>query len=512
MSDSESRELVIDNFAGGGGASEGIEKALGQSVDFACNHDRIAVQVHKANHPNTNHLCQDIWSVDPMQISKGRPIGLAWFSPDCRHFSKAKGKAKVSPQVRDLAWVVVEWAKTVRPRVIMLENVEEFKTWGPLVGDRPCPKRKGVTFNWWVQRLERFGYEVQFRELKACDYGVPTTRKRLFMIARCDGEAITWPTPTHGPGLQPYRTAAEIIDWSQPVHSIFLSKEDGKAVGVKRPLAENTQKRIARGIRKYVMEAKEPFVVTCNHGGDHFRGQGLGEPFKTVCASRDAHGLVAPTMIQTGYGERKGQKPRTLDLGKPLGTVVAGGAKHALCAAFMARHWGGMYARDLDKQPWPTTTTRGSQDQIVTSNLIKLRGTCKDGQPVNEPVPALTAGGNHVGEVRAFLTKYYSSGGQDQNLNEPMHTLRTKACMGLVTVAGEEYQIADIGMRMLTPRELFRAQGFRDSYIIDREYDGTAVTKTHQIRLCGNSVPPRMAEVLVRSNFEAREIEHSEVA
>ena len=619
-------ELVVDNFAGGGGASTGIEMAIGRSVDIAINHDPEAIAMHEINHPHTQHFCESVWDIDPREVCAGRPVGLAWFSPDCKHFSKAKGGKPVEKKIRGLAWVVMKWIGTVRPRVIILENVEEFTTWGPLVKDpdgnhRPCPKRKGQTFKSFVNAMERHGYNVEYKELRASDYGTPTIRKRLFLIARCDGQPIVWPNATHydpkataKPGkCKPQLTAADCIDWSIPCQSIFERK---------KPLAEATMRRIARGIMKYVINADEPFIVKVNHGYDYFRGQSINEPvqtitsklgsglvvpklapfvtehangsnqrnmpadeaLRTICAEvKGGHfALVTPTLVQTGYGERKGQAARALDLDKPLGTVVAGGQKHALIAphitkfransigssadeplhtvtaggeckrpagaahamgvvqaeiapyiarqfgesighgvdqpngtvtaggagksqlvaAFLAKHYGGNYQGPgaAMQGPVPTVTTV-DHNALVTSNLMKLRGTCKDGQPVAAPVPTLTAGGNHVGEVRAFLLKYYSEGGQWQDCREPMHTIPTKDRIGLVVVKGELYQIVDIGMRMLEPHELYRAQGFPSDYIHDRTADGKRLSKSAQVRMCGNSVCPPLAAALVRANY-----------
>ncbi len=424
--DLEADELIVDNFAGGGGASDGIELALGRSPDIAVNHDPEAIAMHEANHPSTLHLCGDVWDVNPKKICAGRRVGLAWFSPDCKHFSKAKGGKPVQNKIRGLAWVAIRWARAVRPRVIVLENVEEFQTWGPLMDDGfPDPERRGLTFRRWMGELRACGYVVELRELRACKFGAPTTRKRLFVIARCDGRPIVWPEETHGPGLLPYRTAAECIDWSIPVPSIF---------GRSRPLAENTLRRISRGIRKFVLEAERPFVV----------------------------GNVVPTLIQTGYGERPGQAPRSLDLGAPLGTVVAGGAKHALVCVFLAKHYGG-------------NETPGSP---MTKPFDTV--TCTD----HHALVAVRLGETLREDVLTFLA--------DRELVEP------------VMVEGVEYEIADIGMRMLAPRELFRAQGFRDSYRIDPIYNGKPLTKTAQTRMCGNSVSPYVAREIVRANFSRR--------
>lgn len=601
-------EIIVDNFAGGGGASTGIEMALGRCVDIAINHDPEAVALHQINHPQTKHYCESVWDVHPAKAVESRPVGLAWFSPDCKHFSKAKGGKPREKRIRGLAWVVLRWAHWARPRVIMLENVEEFKTWGPLLeSGQPCPKRKGDTFRSFVHQLQEKGYAVETRELRACDFGAPTIRKRLFMIARCDGQPIAWPAPTHGApdspevamGLRkPWRTAAECIDWSVPCPSIFERT---------RPLAEATMRRIARGIRRYVIESADPFIVKVNHGSEEFRGQPLNapmqtltakhgfglavpyavgaggpeysakpkaldvpfntlttenhshvvmpyltehangstqrnfpadEPLRTQCAEvKGGHfAVVAPTMVQMGYGERPGQAPRALDLGRPLGTVVAQGGKHALVSAFMAKHYGGHYdgaGAPLDGPSHTITTAdhhalvsaqlvgcggRAAQSRprgvdepaqtltakadtcLVTSNLVKLRGECT-GSAAAEPVATVTASGTHIGEVRAFLVKYYGQGGQDQNIQDPMHTIPTKDRMGLVTVAGQEYQIADIGMRMLEPHELYAAQGFPSSYVIAPTINGRRLPKHAQVRMCGNSVCPPLAAALVRANL-----------
>ncbi len=508
------RELIIDSFAGGGGASTGIEQALGRPVDIAINHNAEALAMHQANHPGTRHLCEDIWAVDPKVATGGRPVALLWASPDCKHFSKAKGGKPVDKNIRGLAWVVIRWAAAVRPRVIMLENVEEFKTWGPVVNSQPCPMNKGHTFRRWIQRLQELGYRVEHRELRACDYGAPTIRKRLYLIARCDGLPIVWPAPTHGKHLIPYRTAADCIDWSIPCPSIFERK---------RPLADATLRRIAKGIQRYVIEACAPFIVTNT----------TGHP----------GALVSPTLIQVGYGEREGQSPRVPGLHKPLGTVV-NGQKHALVTAFLAKHYTGVVGSDLFDpvgtvtavdhhslvsanlihmghgeqsadgarrwshgirdvaDPLNTITASGATAGLVTSHIIKLRGD-NVGSAASEPLHTISAGGQHHGEVRAFLIKYYGNERDGVSLNHPMHTVTAKDRIGLVTIEGQDYQIADIGLRMLTPRELFKAQGFPDSYLIDLDYNGKPLTKTAQVRLCGNSVCPPVAQALVEANMQA---------
>ncbi|EMO4266732.1 DNA cytosine methyltransferase [Enterobacter hormaechei subsp. xiangfangensis] len=666
------REMIVDNFAGGGGASTGIELAIGRSVDIAINHDENAIAMHKTNHPDTLHYCESVFDVDPSAATSGKPVGLAWFSPDCRHFSKAKGAKPVKKEIRGLAWIVLRWALAVRPRVMMLENVEEFKTWGPLLDEelRPDPERAGETFEAFVgmlstgiaanhpalaevceflaiephgqqaqQLIAGLGYEVDYRELRACDYGAPTIRKRFFMVMRCDGRKIHWPEATHGDPkslevqsgkLAPWRTAAECIDWNIPARSIFDRK---------KPLAENTLKRIARGIQRFVIESASPFIVKCNHttskgSYDCFRGQELKvplqtitkthgyalavphltkfrtgaigqpltEPVPTVTAGSSARPggnghalgvveaaitpfmagnggseyqakprplnkpshtilkqsracvvapviarqfgasvghradepsatitaggggksqLVTPTLIQMGYGERPGQEPRVLQLNNPLGTVTAGGNKFATVSAFLAKHYGGNYTgsgvgldepahsvttvdhhalvsaqivgvggragqsrpRDVS-EPLQTLTTK-ADSAMVTSHLIKLRGTCRDGQAIDTPMPTITAGGQHVGEVRTFLETYCGESEDEW----------------LVTIEGVKYQIVDIGMRMLQPHELYKAQGFPDGYVIDQDYRGNRYAKDKQVARCGNAVPPPFARALVEANL-----------
>ncbi|HBQ4934245.1 TPA: DNA cytosine methyltransferase [Klebsiella pneumoniae] len=681
-------EIIVDNFAGGGGASTGIELAIGRSVDIAINHDPNAVAMHTTNHPGTLHYCESVYSVRPKIATAGRSVGLAWFSPDCRHFSKAKGAKPVEKAIRGLAWIVIRWALDVGPRVMMLENVEEFKTWGPLlaVEMRPDPDRIGETFLAFVGMLTSgvpadhpallecceflelspdseqakrlvagLGYVVDFRELRACDYGAPTIRKRFFMVMRRDGQPIVWPEATHGDPkspavlagkLAPWRTAAECIDWSIPAPSIFDRKKS---------LAENTLKRIARGIQRFVIESASPFIVKCNHTTtkgkyDCFRGQALTEPLQTITKThgyaiavphltkfrtgatgqpvtepvptvtagtsrrpggnghalgiveaglvpflagnggseyqakprpldKPAHTilkesracvvapviarqfgasvghradepsatitaggggksqLVVPTLIQMGYGERPGQAPRVPGLDKPLGTVVAGGGKHAVVGAFLAKHYGGNYTgpgvgldepahsvttvdhhalvtaqivgvggragqsrpRDVS-EPLQTMTTKADA-AMVTSHLIKLRGTCRDGQTTDEPMPTITAGGQHVGEVKTTLAVE----DYDEERAQQVLAFLQKYCgedsTGLVDIGGVTYRIVDIGMRMLQPHELYRAQGFPEWYIIDQDYRGVKYAKDKQVARCGNAVPPPFAEALVRANL-----------
>lgn len=542
-------ELVVDLFAGGGGASTGIEQAIGRAVDIAINHDPEAVALHQANHPQTRHFVSDVFEVDPLVVTDGQPVGLLWASPDCKHFSKAKGGKPVSKKIRSLAWVVVKWAKLVRPRVICLENVEEFQTWGPLGADNmPCPKRKGKTFARWKCSLEAMGYTIEHRELRACDFGAPTIRKRLFLVARCDGQPIVWPEPTHAaPGslqikakkLKPWRTAAECIDWSIPAPSIFERS---------KPLADATCKRIAKGIQRYVVEAAEPFIVgsstpflTEHANASSQRTFGANEPLRTQVAQiKGGHfAAVVPTLIQTGYGERPGQAPRVPGLEKPIGTLV-GSEKHALVSAFLAKHYTGVVGSDMAdpvatvtsvdhhslvtanmvhlghgeqangakrwshgirdvREPVNTITASGAVGALVTGHMLKLRGT-NVGSAATDPLHTVSAQGTHHAQVQAFLIKYYGTD-QDPRMTEPMHTVPTKDRFGLVTIHGEEYAIVDIGLRMLTPRELYRAQGFPEDYQIDTGGDGRPLTKTAQVRMCGNSVCPPMSRAIVGANY-----------
>ncbi|MDQ0510923.1 DNA cytosine methyltransferase [Ancylobacter amanitiformis] len=548
------RGLIVDGFAGGGGASTGIEWALGRSPDVAINTDAAALAMHGQNHPRTLHLNKNIWKADPMTVTAGQPVGLMWASPDCRDHSKAKGGRPVSRSVRALAWVVVSWARQVRPKVILLENVEEFEDWGPIdaEGNR-CKKRKGQEFKRWVAELARLGYDVEWRRMRACDYGAPTTRNRLFLVARCDGLPIVWPASSHGDpksavvrsgGLLPWRTAAEIIDWDRPCPSIFMARTEARhyklrtGVKVNRPLARNTMARIAAGTKRYILDAEKPFIVTCNHSGDGFRGQDVGEPFKTVAASRDAHGLVSPTMIQTGYGERDGQSPRALDIHKPLGTAVAGGGKHAVVSAYLAQHNAGPRpgapGRDV-REPMSTPTTSGSQQAVVSAHMLTLKGSDRRASSVEAPAPTACAKGQHNAVVMPTLTVYYGSDEDGAGVDEPMRTVTSKPRFGLVEaeavippmtpeqeisarrvaaflrefgawddrefVTVGPYVIVDLGMRMLTPRELARAQGFPDSYVLAANYNGRTLNETEQRRMIGNSVSPFPAAALVRANM-----------
>ena len=691
-------ELIIDNFAGGGGTSTGLEQAFGRPVDIAINHDPEALAMHAANHPHTTHLCESVWDVDPIKVTGNRPVGLVWLSPDCKHFSKAKGGKPVEKRIRGLAWVTLRWAAKCKPRVIMLENVEEFKTWGPLLVEadgsaKPDPAKKGKTFDSFIRQLRAHGYTVDYREMRGCDHDTPTIRKRFFLVARRDGIAIKWPEPTHGAPdsigvragkLLPYRTAAECIDFSLPCPSIF--ERD-------RPLAPATLRRIAKGIMRYVVDAADPFIVgaggparageprptarpfgtllarndsyfcaptivpVTHQGGD--RTESIGEPFRTITgAHRGEKALGVATLVQVGYGEREGQAPRALDIEKPLGTVVGAAAKHALveaelapfvmtnttghpgagadmpvptitaagnqalvsavlvdaahgevspggvkrwgtgahdveaplgtvtasgnkavATAFLAKHYTGVVGsalgdpigtvtacdhhslvtafltehanasnqrvmpadeplrticaqvkgghfsmvsahiqRDMgasvghaaDAPLGTVTAGGGGKSALVTSNMIKLRGT-STAAGTDEPLGTVSAGGQHHAEVRAFLLSYYGTD-QAPEIDGPLATVTSRDRFGLVTIHGQDYQIVDIGLRMLQPRELFRAQGFPDDYIIgDDPAQGLKLTKSAQVRMCGNSVCPPMAKALILANF-AHEREIARVA
>lgn len=457
-------EIIVDNFAGGGGASTGIEMATGHSVEIAINHDPAAIAMHKVNHPQTEHYCESVWEVDPVKAVRGRRVGLAWFSPDCKHFSKAKGGKPCDKKIRGLAWIVLKWAALVKPRVIMLENVEEFQTWGPLNRRRhPIKNKKGETYWKWRKQLEALGYKVDSRELIAADYGTPTKRKRFFMVARCDGQPIIWPKKTHGDRnseevkngiLKPYVPAAEVIDWSIPCKSIF---------GRKKPLVKNTMKRIARGIQKFVIENPEPFIMQIGQTGfTKDRNKSIHEPLTTI-VSKAEHCLVTPYLIQY-HSETTKDGVRGQSIKEPIMTLDSS-PRYGLVSAFIIQ---------------------------MNKNMI--------GTDMKEPINTIVAGPGHMGEVRAFLIKYYGQGvGQD--INEPLGTIVSKDRFGLVTIYGQDYQIADIGMRMLEPHELFAAQGFPSNYIIDHDYEGKRYPKTAQVARCGNAVPPPFAEALVRANL-----------
>lgn len=507
-------KLLVDNFAGGGGASLGMEMAFGRPVDIAINHNEKALGMHHINHPDTDHFIESVWNVDPVVICQGRPVEAAWFSPDCTHHSKARGGKPKKKEIRGLAWVAVRWMLEVRPEIVPLENVEEFRTWGPLNDEgQPIKERAGETFDafcriittgieeshpGYLECLEfldlevgsekakrlaaGLGYVIDFRELRACDFGAPTTRKRFFMVARCDGYPVAWPEPTHGPAhsdavksslLLPYRTAAECIDWSIPVTSIFDRK---------KPLAEKTMIRIARGLKKFVFDNPEPFIIPaesvapfiteCANGSSQ-RNMPGDEPLRTITAQTKGgtFAVVAP-IIERQFGTASGN-----DINAPLGTIMSQGAggKSALVTAFLAKHYGGNY--------------NGA------------------GIGMGAPLDTITTTDHHA-LVSAFLVKYYSEGGQWADMADPMHTIPTKDRLGLVVVRGDLYRIVDIGMRMLTPAELYKAQGFLPGYIHDQYIDRNGITlpltKADQVRMCGNSVSPMAAAALLRANIEIR--------
>jgi DNA (cytosine-5)-methyltransferase 1 len=445
-------------------------------------------------------------------------VSVLWLSPDCKHHSKAKGGKPVDRRIRGLAWEAVRWANIARPDLIILENVQEFEEWCPLDKDRrPDKKRKGQTFRRFVAALRALGYIVEWRRLRACDYGTPTTRERLFLIARCDGRPIVWPKPTHSKGgrggLLPWRTAAECIDFSIPCPSIFLTAEEGKELGVRRPLAPKTDARIGRGMWRFVLGPKAlPFIIPVTHGGD-LRGHSIDEPVRTITgAHRGEHAFVAPYLVPR-YGERVGQDPRALPIDQPAPVIVPTQNGGSLVAAFLAKHNGGHEATGTQLRLPTDTITARDHHALVTSHLMKLKGTCRDGQAVDRPIDTVQASGNHYAEVRAFLIKYHSSGGQHASLFDPAPTVVANDSIGLVMVGGEAYVVSDIGMRMLRPRELFRCQGFPDSYQIDIVCDRTVRGKKvrqslpaeAQVRMVGNSVCPQLAMVLAAANKPERD-------
>lgn len=486
-----SRELIVDNFAGGGGASTGIELAMGRPVDIAINHDPDAILMHKTNHPNTKHYCESVWDVNPVEICTGHPVGLMWLSPDCKHFSRAKGGKPVSKNVRGLAWIALKWAATVRPRVIILENVPEFITWGRLGNDgKPDKRYTGETFRSFVYQLRQKGYEVDWRELKACDYGAPTIRKRFFLIARCDGKPIVFPKPTHGEGkgLLPYRTAAECINWSIPCKSIF--ERD-------KPLAENTLRRIARGLNKFTVKADKPFIIPVGYGercGQEPRTHDVHKPMTTV-VSTVKQGFVMPS-IQKYFGVVVGSdiSDMTVDMSN----------RYALTSAHIVKYYSGDNCSGAD-QPLHTITVK-ERNALVESHLCVLRNNM-DCKPLTEPLPTECTSGGHFAEIRTWIVKYT----HEINLGywEKVRELLNKYCgyclandeILLLEINREQYFIADIGMRMLEPRELYNAQGFPADYVIDHDYTGKAYPRTKQVARCGNAVPPPFAEALVRANL-----------
>ena len=519
-----SDEITVDGFCGGGGWSTGFEFAIGRPVDIGINHDKYAIAMHKKNHPFTEHYNENIFEVDPYKATKGRPVGWAHFSPDCTHFSRAKGGTPVKKSIRGLAWVVTKWAGTVHPRIISMENVPEFMSWGSLCARRnkdgriyrmdgtlaekgtyvpyseqqlvPNKKKQGKTFKRFINVMKSFGYKCEWKILTASDYGAPTIRKRLFIIFRNDGKSIIFPNPTHGNPeseevksgkLLPWHTAAECINWDLECPSIFERK---------KPLAENTLRRIAKGIQKFVIENPNPFIIQVNHGGDNFRGQEVDKPMPTITA-KHGFGVVAPTLIQY-HGEQSKNEVRGQILEKPLQTVDSAN-RYGLVTAFMSKYFGGNYQGCGSSVDEPLhTITAVDHNALAAVHITQFNNHCI-GQKVDEPLKTITCGEGHFGEVRAFLIKYYS-GESGQKVNEPLHTIRTKDCFGLVTIKGVDYAIVDIGLRMLTPRELYNAQGFPTDYEIETDCYGNKYPKTKQVARCGNSVPPPFATALARAN------------
>lgn len=558
-------ELIVDNFAGGGGASTGIELATGRPVDIAINHDPDAIAMHKANHPYTTHYCESVWDVDPKKVCRGRKVGLAWFSPDCKHFSKAKGGKPVDKNIRGLAWIVLKWAGTVRPRVIILENVEEFQTWGPVRKGKPVKSRAGETFRKWKEQLESLGYCIEHRELVAADYGAPTIRKRFFLIARCDGKPIIFPEKTHAPvgseevkegRKKTWRSAAEIIDWSLPCPSIFdTSAEIKDKYGIRavRPLAENTIKRIIRGLDKFVLNTSAPFLVMVNHTGE-FRGQEITDPVQTVTA-KNGYGLVSPilepysiwtvskaeqcllmpSLIQ--YHTEQSEKARGQKVTEPLMTLDASN-RYGVSAAYLTKYYGNEKGGISAADPLHTVTAK-DREAVTAVHMEKFYsgGYTGCGSSAKEPLGTITAV-DHNGISATFLSKFYKTG-IGQETSDPLHTITTSpghfgltivklerentdlghwneirellnqyadykiGCdeILLISIKNQKYFISDIGLRMLTPKELYAANGFPADYIIDKDCDGKTYGKTNQVARCGDAVPPPFAEALVRANL-----------
>ncbi|MEZ1952518.1 DNA cytosine methyltransferase [Pseudomonas asiatica] len=623
--DPQDDEIVVDFFCGGGGAGTGLEMGLGRPVTVAKNHSPAAISMHTANHPAARHFTTDVFDGDPDEECQGRAVGWFHMSPDCTHHSQAAGGQPRKREIRNLSWIGLKWGGKKKPRVISLENVKQILQWGPLIAKRdkvtgrvmkldgtvaaigervpvqqqflvPDPKRRGITWRRFVHLLEGMGYQVEWRIIKACDFGAPTSRERLFMIARCDGQPIVWPEPTHAKnpakGQQKWRTAADCIDWSVPSKSIFGRKKD---------LAAATLRRVAKGMKKFVLDNPQPFIVPiANWSGE--LAQSANEPLRTVTSwpRGGSFAVASPTLVQTGYGERTGQQPRVPGLDQPLGTVVAGGVKHALSSAVIlpATHQGAVRvndpgepmptvtaanrgelmmaspvmigaggpvyagkpapadqpmgtlmtqnhralvtafieqanggfnatpARSMD-DPMSTVTNTRSQQRLATASLVHLRGNC-DARDVDEPLHTVSAGGTHHGlveyklspeheegalRVAAFMISYYGT----ENISAcdvPAPTVTTKDRLGLVTVfvKGAPYVIVDICLRMLQPHELYRAQGFPASYIIDKGADGKPFTKTEQVHMCGNSVSPPPMAALARANDPWKSSQHQAAA
>lgn len=547
---SMNEEIIVDNFAGGGGASTGIELACGRPVTIAINHDPDAILMHKTNHPYTEHYQASVWDVDPREVCRGRPVGLLWASPDCKHFSKAKGGKPVDKKIRGLAWIALRWAGTVRPRVIILENVEEFQTWGPVRRGKPVKARVGETFQKFVRQLAALGYDIQWRELVAADYGAPTIRKRFFLVARCDGRPILWPERTHAPAdspevqaglLEPWRSAAEIIDWSLPCPSIFDTKEEIRArygLAAQRPLKPNTLRRVARGVDKFVIKSANPFLVVVNHAGE-FRGQEIVDPLQTITA-KHGYGVASPAMVpwtvtnttnstghpvnepidtaRTGggggqmflgatmiqYHTEQSEHVRGQKITKPIMTIDAAN-RYGLTAATLVKYYGTDQHGQKIQDPLHTVTAK-ARSALMATHLVKMKGTNLGG-PMSEPVQTITAGGGHFGVVTTVVVKA-EPGANLKHWPEIRGLLNTYCGYHLgpedvilFEIGGAAYFMADIGLRMMIPRELYAANGFPPDYIIDRDYLGNAYGKSKQVARCGNAVPPPFATALVRANL-----------
>lgn len=569
-------EIIVDLFAGGGGASEGLENAFGIPVHVAVNHNPIALAVHRVNHPSTVHMHSDVYEVCPYEATRGRPVGHLHASPDCTHHSQAKGGQPRDAKSRALTWVVRKWAGSVRPRCITIENVSQILQWGPLVAKRckatgrvvkldgsvalkgervplsnqflvPCPKRRGKTWQRFVALLRADGYEIEWKVLSACDYGAPTTRKRLYAIARRDGQPIVWPAASHGdpgsPGVQsgalkPWRTAAECIDFDRPCPSIFMASSDAKQLRVKRPLVDPTLRRVARGVMRFVLQSPEPFIVPLRGtSASHTSTHAVTAPLSTVSAGGTHHGLVVPTLVQTGYGERPNQKPRSLDIHAPLGVVVAGGVKHALVnvqldAAHVIKFRGTSDGHPAS-EPMPVVTSgagaarpAGAAHALgVVMTALRDRGhayhleqanTGLIGHAVSEPVSTVTTTGSQQRLVQTslsscadagalavyrFLMKYLSPRDLEAikgNLAvDPADSTRGEV---FIVTNGKRMVLTDVGLRMLVPRELARAQGFEDDYVLEYDAHGKPVTQSWQVALIGNSVCSDVLEAIVRAN------------
>lgn len=539
-------ELIVDLFAGGGGLSSACEQALSRSPDIAINHNDDALSMHRANHPQTRHFVADVFEVCPRGATQGRPVGYLHLSPDCTHHSQAAGGQPRDERIRALTWIGRRWAGQARPRVISLENVRQILKWGPLIAKRdkvtgrvlkrcgtvaepgehvarrdqflvPDPKREGITWRAFVRSLRAMGYVVEWRILCAADYGAGTTRERLFMVARCDGKPIVWPEPTHykkpARGQKRWVPAADCIDWSIPCPSIFERA---------KPLADATLRRIARGIQRFVLDSADPFIVPITHHGSD-RVNDIQDPLGTATASGGGgYALMAASLVQTGYGEREGQAPRSLDVTEPLGTIVGTGKHAAACAYLMQANGGFNETPGHDpRRPVSTITNSGSQQQVVAAMLV-TNTTNHAARDLRDPTPTITTGGHHAAvtctlipeheagalRVAAFLTTYYGNG-QECDPRDPMNTVTTRDRLALVTVVlkGTPYLIVDIGLRMLTPRELYRAQGFPTDYQIEVGHDGRRFPKSAQVRMVGNSVSPPPAAALIAANCGDQRIE-----